>query len=208
LGDTGEATDLELLETWRAGDTAAGDELLKRHFASVVRYFESHLHDPMRGTEPRDLAQRTFEACIAGRDRVQTDFRGYLFGIARHELIREWKRRRDSDPLITPSEAGVPHPGTSPSRAVARVDEQRLLLEVLDRLPLEYSAVLVRFFWEERTIAEIAGDLGIAPGTVKSRLHRGKALLKEHLLETALPPDLRESATSRLEARALEDDEA
>jgi RNA polymerase sigma-70 factor (ECF subfamily) len=207
LGETGAETDLELLETWRAGETAAGDELLKRHFSSVVRYFESHLRGSAQGTEPRDLAQRTFEACIAGRDRVQTDFRGYLFGIARHELIREWKRRRDTGPLVTPSEAGVPHPGTSPSRAVARVDEQRLLLEVLERLPLEYSSVLVRFFWEERTIAEIARDLGVAPGTVKSRLFRGKALLKEHLLETALPRDVRESATSRLDARAVDADD-
>lgn len=208
LGDTGEATDLELLETWRSGEAAAGDELIRRHFSSVMRYFESHLRDSAQGTEPRDLAQRTFEACIAGRDRVQTDFRGYLFGIARHELIREWKRRRHSGPLVTPSEAGVPHPGTSPSRAVARVDEQRLLLELLEDLPLEYTSVLVRFFWEDRTIAEIATDLGIATGTVKSRLFRGKGLLKERLLETALPPDLRESATSRLEARAVEDDEA
>jgi DNA-directed RNA polymerase specialized sigma24 family protein len=78
---------------------------------------------------------------------------------------------------------------------------------VLEGLPLEYAAVLVRFFWEERTIAEIAADLGIAEGTVKSRLFRGKALLKERLLEMALPPDLREQATSRLEARAVEDDE-
>lgn len=200
----GERTDLELLEAWRAGESRAGDELVGRYVDPVVRYFQSHLRDSPRGTEPRDLAQRTFEACIAGRDRVHTDFRGYLFGIARHELMREWKRRRVGGDVVSPSEAGLRYDGTSPSRAVARVDEQRLLLELLQTLPVEYSAVLVRFFWEEHAIAEIARDLGIAPGTVKSRLHRGKALLKEKLLETALPADVRESTARRLE-RGLED---
>jgi RNA polymerase sigma-70 factor (ECF subfamily) len=201
--------DLDLLDAWREGDTQAGDELLRRHFVGVYRFFDANLGASQVGSDAEDLTQKTFEACIAGRDRVRTDFRAYLFGIARRQLMREWERRRARGDQVTPSAAGIRDVRTSPSAAVARLDQQQLFVRALELLPLEFKAVLERFYWEDRTIPEIAEDLGIAKGTVKSRLFRAKAMLKERLMNLGVPAHLRESTVMLLEAKTqdLEDDD-
>lgn len=202
-------SDVELLEAWRSGDAHSGDDLLRRHFVSVYRFFDANLGGAGVGADAEDLTQKTFEACIAGRDRVRTDFRAYLFGIARRQLMREWERRRSRGDQVTPSQAGIRDVRTSPSAAVARLDQQQLFVRALELLPLEFKAVLERFYWEDKTIPEIEVDLGIAKGTVKSRLFRGKAMLKERLTRLGVPTALRDSTLNLLEQKTkdIEPDE-
>jgi len=203
MADGPATTDKELLDAWREGDTRAGEILLERHLMEVYRFFQSQLRQSGLGADPEDLAQRTFEACVTGRDRVHTDFRGYLFGIARHELRREWQRRRARGEVITPSMAGVLDGRTSPSGVVARSQERQAFLRAIDDLPAEHAAVLLRFYWEDRSIQEIAHELGIAVGTVKSRLFRGKAQVRDRLLELDMPSDLRTATERRLVSRKI-----
>ncbi len=204
MSDGEKRTDPDLLELWRGGDTQAGDELLRRHFVSVYRFFDANLGSSQVGGDAEDLTQKTFEACIAGRDRVRTDFRAYLFGIARRQLMREWERRRARGEIITPSQAGIRDVRTSPSAAVARLDVQQLFLRSLELLPLEFKAALELFYWEDRSIPEIAEELGIAKGTVKSRLFRGKAMLKDKLIALGIPAALRDSTVEMIEKRSKE----
>lgn len=200
----GKRADADLLDAWRGGDTQAGDELLRKHFVSVYRFFDANLRNAHSGGDAEDLTQRTFEACIAGRDRVRTDFRAYLFGIARRQLMREWERRRARGDVVSPSQAGIRDVRTSPSAAVARLDVQQLFLRSLELLPLEFKAALELFYWEDRSIPEIAEELGIAKGTVKSRLFRGKAMLKERLIALGIPTELRNSTVQLIERRSKE----
>lgn len=196
--------DADLLDRWRSGDTQSGDELLRRHFVSIYRFFDANLGGTQVGGDAEDLTQKTFEACIAGRDRVRTDFRAYLFGIARRQLMRAWERRRSRGDVVTPSQAGIRDVRTSPSAAVARLDVQQLFLRSLELLPIEFKAALELFYWEDRSIPEIAEHLGIAKGTVKSRLFRGKAMLKERLIALGIPAALRDSTVEMIERRREE----
>ncbi len=196
--------DSTLLSAWREGDAHAGNELLRRHFVAVYRFFSANLSQAGRDVDPEDLTQRTFEACITRRDAVQTDFRAYVFGVARRLLYLEWKRRKGVGDVVSPSVADIRDVRTSPSVAVARLDEQKLFLKALEVLPAEFRAVLERFYWEDRPIAEIADELGVALGTVKSRLFRGKAMLRDSLLNSKAPPALLQSAVLRLDARVIE----
>lgn len=189
-----------LLEAWRGGDKAAGEELFRRHFDAVHRYFVKNLRASGRGADAEDLTQRSFEACVTGRDRVQGDFRGYLFGVARRQLFSELKHRAVRGDTVTPSNAGIRAMNTSPSGAVARVDEQKIFRVALEGLPPEFRAVIERFYWQEQPITVIAQQLGVALGTVKSRLFRGKALLRERLEQLRAPAEVQDSAT-----RAFED---
>ena len=85
-------SDIDLLDAWRAGDPRAGNELFNRHFDSVCRFFANKA-----GNEVDDLIQRTFLACVEGRDRFRGDasFRGYLFGVARNVLHARLQRLVD-----------------------------------------------------------------------------------------------------------------
>ena len=190
-----------MLDAWRSGDKAAGEELFRRHFVAVYRYFLKNLRNTGRGPDAEDLTQRTFEACVTGRDRVQGDFRGYLFGIARRQMFLEFKQRQTRGDIVAPSEAGIRDVHTSPSGAVARLDEQKIFLVALEGLPTEFRSVIERFYWEEQPITVIAQELGVATGTVKSRLFRGKALLRERLEQLRAPAEVQDSATKVFEQK-------
>ena len=177
--DSSEDDDLVLLERWRTGDTAAAERLLMRHFSSVYRYFVARLgRNAMSDAE--DLTQKTFVACVAGRDRVDGEMRAYLYGVARRMLADDHRKRSVRGLVVTPSAADLLASG-DPSVALRQADAWDLLSEALTQLPLEFSSVLERFYLEEQPIAVIAKELGVAKGTVKSRLHRGKAMLRRAL---------------------------
>jgi RNA polymerase sigma-70 factor (ECF subfamily) len=85
------STDRELLEAWRAGDRHAGDELFGRYFRSLFMFFASKLAE---GVE--DAISRTMLGCLQNLHRVHDggSFRGYLFGVARHEVFAHYRALR------------------------------------------------------------------------------------------------------------------
>ena len=87
----------------------------------------------------------------------------------------------------------------SPSANVAMADEEKLLLQALRRLPLDMQLTLELFYWEELSIEDVAQVLEIPPGTVKSRLHRAKGLLREQIDTLDPDPALAESTAANLD---------
>jgi RNA polymerase sigma factor (sigma-70 family) len=85
-----EPTDLELLASWRDGDTKAGNALFDRYFDALFRFFRNKVQE---GAE--DLVQQTFLALVQSRDRFRGDssFRTYLFTAARSKLYNYLERR-------------------------------------------------------------------------------------------------------------------
>ena len=206
MGEESVDDDLQLLTAWRDGDRDAAERLLSRHFSSVYRYFLGRL-GAHASSDAEDLTQRTFEACVVGRERVRTDLRAYLYGVARRLLMQEWKKRRVRGDVVTPSQAELEARGGTPSSALRRADAWDLLSDALTRLPLEFSAVLERFYLEEQSIATIAEELGVAKGTVKSRLHRGKAMLRKELERIEASAAMRQSSLHIVVSRSDDDDE-
>lgn len=172
--------DLELLHRWRAGEEQAGTELFTRHIDAVRRFFRNKVKDDVE-----DLVQRTFLGCIEGRDRFrgESSFRTYLFGVARNVLsnhIRQKSRRHE--PLESES-MSVSTFETSPSASmvVAKRREQRVMLEALRRIPLDFQIALELYYWENLSARELGEVLDIPEGTARSRIRRGKVLLEMEL---------------------------
>ena len=182
--------DFVVLDRWRAGDRAAGDALLRRHFDALYRFFRNKLD---QGVD--DLIQRTFTACIAAKDnfRKQSSFRTYLFTVARNELYHHYEKRQREAVLFEPGSMSVEAMGTSPSAVVARQQEQRLLLRALRALPLELQVAIELFYWEQLTTQEIAEVMDVPQGTAKSRLRRAREELEAKIRELAENPALVES---------------
>lgn len=198
------ATDRELVAAWRRGDQSAGERLFERYYDAIARFFYNKA-----GDRSADLLQKTFLACVEGLERMRDDtrFRSYLFGIA-HNLLRKHyrdKSRRGSE--LDFELVSVHDMGPSPSKAIAVRQEQRLLLEALRRIPLDYQVVIELFYWETMTAAEIAEVTGAPVGTIKTRIRRGRQLIEETLADLAGSGELLESTVSNLEgwARALRD---
>ena len=190
--------DAVLLGRWRAGDAAAGEALLDRHYARLARFFRNKVSEPVE-----DLVQQTLLACVEGRDRVRDPerFTSYLFGVA-HNVLRRFYETRAGRPGAL--ERSVHDLAPSPSMVAARGEQERLLLEALRRVPLEHQVVLELSFWEELSSAEIGAALGLPATTVRSRLTRGKALLGERMRQLAGSPVLARATLSDLDRWAAQ----
>jgi RNA polymerase sigma-70 factor (ECF subfamily) len=152
------SSDKELLERWRAGDARAGNQLVRRHFSRVCRFFRTKLE---HGAE--DLAQQTFLAVVEGKDRVRdgASFKAYIFGVARHLLIHAIRKRYKGpqafDLGVLSMSVLADQNGPTPSEAVAQREEQRLLIAALRTLPIDYQISLELHYWEDMSVGEIVG---------------------------------------------------
>jgi len=178
------ASDIELLESWRAGDRRAGDELLGRHIEPLYRFFAYKV-----GSDASDLIQETMAACIDARDRFRGDasFRTYLFQIARNKLSMYWRKAKRA-PDIDFGVSSLDDLGPSPATVLAKKREERLLLEALRRIPVDLQIAIELHYWEGLTTAELGTVLDIPQGTAKSRLRRAREQLEAQLRELAESP--------------------
>lgn len=201
--------DEHLLERWRAGDAKAGNALFRRHFASIRRFFANKVG----ADHVEELVQHTFTGCIEGRERFagRSSFRTFLFAIAKRQFYKHLRdnasRRSRHDPDMNVS--SVRELGYSPSSIAAAREQQASLLAALQRIPVEQQLVLELFYWEQFSGPQIAEVLEVAPATVRTRLFRARAALKE-AMDSSSPgdPDELESLAREVgehAAAALED---
>lgn len=197
-------TDAELLEAWRGSDNDAGNELVRRHFMSVYRFFVNKVG---RADEVDDLLQRTFLACVEGRDRVRdsSSLRGYVLGIARNQMLMYVRRRQRDRRTSGTTDVSVAELSGSPSQVIAGREEEKLLLMALREIPLELQTVVELYYWEELSVAQMAEVLEIPPGTVKSRLFRARDALRQRLAAMDVPSNIRKTTVEGFErwARSL-----
>jgi RNA polymerase sigma-70 factor (ECF subfamily) len=131
--------------------------------------------------EAEDLVQETFKEALASFHRFKpgTNCRAWLISILQH--IRSNRQRAKSrapfvaDPL---ERAANTVPFTPP---VPQELTDADVLAALRRIPEPYQEVIVLCDIEELTYKEIAAALSIPVGTVMSRLHRGRAFLRQEL---------------------------
>lgn len=192
-------TDEALLHAWRQGDRHAGNELFQRHFEPVRRFFINKSDD-----DAAELVQKTFLRCVAASDRFEgrSSFRTFLFAIA-HNVLREYYRERvrahREDDIDDHSVVDL---GAGPSTVLADKREQRALLMALRQIPLKFQVVLELYFWEKMTGPEIGEALDIPEDTARSRIRRGKELLKEALKRVAMSAEVAESTAGDLDGWA------
>jgi RNA polymerase sigma factor (sigma-70 family) len=170
--------DFALLERWRAGDRAAGEELFAHQFAGLYRFFATKCDG-----DADELVQATLAACVGAKESIRGDssFRGYLFTVARHELYRYFRTRRRDRDLLDFTTASVADLATTPSTRVARDQEHRILLDALRTLPLEQQTMLELYYWEDLEVDTLATIFEAPSATIRTWLYRARQALKDKL---------------------------
>jgi RNA polymerase sigma-70 factor (ECF subfamily) len=145
-------------------DTEALGTAYRAHGGELLRFARRSLHDPQLAEE---AVQETFARAWRSRatfDRDVGPIRAWLFAIERRVIIDLAAKRagRECDPLDE-ERAGV-----TDEIDVALVGWQ--VEEALRRLKPEHRTVLVRTYFGQCSGRELAGELGIPEGTVRSRL--------------------------------------
>ncbi len=150
-----------------------------------------------RAEDAEDLVQETFLRAYRFYDRFEpgTNMKAWLYRILTNLFINRYRRRAHERRLLEGPDAG------SVSQSTISHEAQRLLedpegrfeepifgarvAEAMERLPPEFQTVVWLADVEELPYREIAEVVGCPIGTVMSRLHRGRRLLRTALADHA-----------------------
>jgi RNA polymerase sigma-70 factor (ECF subfamily) len=179
------SNDQELLRQLAKGNETAFKTLYQRYEGPIYRF---SLHMSGNPATAEEVTQEVFMLLIDNPKAYQPDkgsVAGYLYGIARN-LTRRGLRQQYLDVAIDQNGEGEDEdPALASDLDVLEDLSQAELLERLRKavlsLPEQYREVLVLCDLEEKSYSDSAAILECSPGTVASRLHRARAMLKTKL---------------------------
>jgi RNA polymerase sigma-70 factor (ECF subfamily) len=184
-------SDDELMAAVGRGDPAAFAALFGRRKGDVYRFA---LHMTGSPAAADDITQDVFLTVMrdavrfeAGRATVVA----WLCGIARNYARRRSARELTLTPLPDEPDgpaARLPAVDPDPVAEIARAERIAAVRRAVLRLPFKYREVIVLCDLQEMSYADAAAGLGCAIGTIRSRLHRGRALLADKLASSGAGP--------------------
>lgn len=181
------SNDADLVHRAQSGDSSALTELVTRYqdrvYNTCYRMCRNH-------ADAEDLTQTTFVRAFEALPRfeIRATFFTWLYRIAvnlalshrrtqRRPLLRFHDSREEGRPISEPAAAIVDGPEQEAERRELRIQ----LEEALAQIDAEYRAAVILRDVEGLDYAAIAEILEIPPGTVKSRIFRGRMMLRELL---------------------------
>ncbi len=169
-----------LVQAARAGNPDAWDPLLQRYQLPLYVYVFELVRDEQTSL---DIVQETFINAVRHIRSLRDDdkFGSWLFSIAHQKCAQHWRRLHREERFLDvreppPDDSGSPE--EDPSATLIRKEQEEEFMARLSRLPVPQRSVLLLHFVEEFSLEEIAAITGVPVGTVKSRLHYAKKMLR------------------------------
>jgi len=180
--------DAQLVQLAQQRDGAAFRTIMQRHNRRLYRMARAVV---LNDSEAEDVVQETYVRAFTNLDqfRGESSLATWLSRIVLNEALGRLRRRRPTVDLGTienrpASQAQVipfPTPQLDPERIMAQREIQRLVEQAIDDLPEAFRIVLVARIIEDMSVEETAELFGLRAETVKTRLHRARALLRDAL---------------------------
>jgi len=183
-------SDHELIEATKQGNEAAFAEIVHRYRNPIVNFLYRFLNDY---EEAVDLAQETFVRVYFAIDRYHTGFAfsTYIYRIASNLAISEIRRRKRRRLLSLTGLFQSDHEETAeyqpkderalPDENIVEDEKSQVIGRAIAALPEKYRVPIILRDVEGRTYEEIAEIMELGLGTTKSRISRGRGLLKDKL---------------------------
>jgi RNA polymerase sigma-70 factor (ECF subfamily) len=165
-----EADERRLIEAAQR-DPGRFAEIYEAHFARVYAFVARRV--PTR-EEAEDLTAEVFQQALAGLGGFEwqgTPFIAWLLGIASHLVARRWKGAVPELPVDDIELA----PNSGPA------EQQALFAQLLERLPGDQRHVIERRFFEQRSIHDIAQEMGRSEGAIKQLQFRALETLRSQV---------------------------
>lgn len=166
-----------LLRRLQAGDAAAFEALYQRHQGPLYRYALRVSGSPQVA---EDVVQDVFLALIRGArgfDSSCGPLSSYLYGMARNLTFRQIGASVAAAEL----EEDMAVVDFDPLNGLTQAEQVDRVRSALAGLPAHYREIVALCDLEELSYGAVAEMLGVAVGTVRSRLHRARALLLSRL---------------------------
>ena len=186
----GEATvhmnDSECMAQISRGDPQALRVLYERHGRALLR-FSAAMCRSRQAAE--DMVHDTFVALMREPnlfDPAQGNVFGYLCGVLRHRVSRHFRQQKRWVALDADNGDNSPADTHSPVDEIARSEVTIAFRRAMLELPLQHREIIALCDLEELPYATVARILDCPVGTVRSRLHRARALLSFRLASLEL----------------------
>ena len=193
----------ELLDRARAGDRVAFAELVREHREAAYRAAYWVLKDPEEAMDAtQDALLRAYRH--VGKFAGRSSFKTWLRRIATNAALDRYARRqRDQERSrgLAEGEEAPDRRAHSASETASKAEQIRLVRSAIETLPPAQRAAVMLRDVEGLSYAEIGERLGVAKGTVMSRIYYGRQNLKTQL-EGVLGPQAERLRQARGEERS------
>ena len=182
--------DLTAVEQVLAGDMEAFEGIVRRWQGPLINRAWRYCRDRSRAEE---MAQEAFIRAWRGlgRWRRESSFSTWLFALAANVYRSELKRfPAETLPLDTAHEPSSP---ASQQHELEERGRQEALRRAVLALPLRYREPVILYYFHEMDLAAAAATMSLPEGTLKARLSRARALLRQrfpHLEEESAAMEL------------------
>jgi RNA polymerase sigma-70 factor (ECF subfamily) len=184
-----ELSDEWLIERFKEGDDTAFDQLVRRYEQKVFQHAYRLTHNI---DDAADVAAEAFLRMYTAlkRFRGEAQLSTWLYRIVQNVYFDFHKREQrhqhmpleiSSDEDEEPMELPIPDESFDMDEYLLEQERQRVLREAIDKLPDYQRVVTILFHVEQLSYEEIAAATGLPLGTIKSRLNRARAALRELL---------------------------
>ena len=176
--------DQQLLRQLARGNEPAFSALYERYQGPLYRFV---LHMSGNSATAEEITQEVFMIVIANPkayDPAKGSVAGYLFGIARNLTRRNMQEQQNHLPIgddEMTDEANDPADDLDLLAELSQAESLECLRKAVLALPEQYREVVVLCELEEMTYPEAAGILECSAGTIASRLHRARTMLRTKL---------------------------
>ncbi len=178
-------SDAELVQGSLAGDKNAFSEIVRRYQALICSITYNSVGN-LAASE--DLAQEVFLAAWGKLNAVRQPEKicSWLTSIARNICINAARKRMKN---VTDGAAqlefaqNIVSNAAAPDEGVIDQEQQRLLWQAIEHIPDLYREPLILFYRRQRSVKDVAQQLELSEDTVKTRLSRGRKMLREHMIE-------------------------
>lgn len=198
-------TDQEIITRVRAGDTGLYEIIMRRYNQRLYRVTRAILRNE---AEAEDVIQDAYVRAYQHLDQFagRAPFSIWLTRIAVHEALHRLQERKRSQQFedasyaedvfmdsssngsrTSTADANITESSPDPEQRAAIAELGKVLEEAVLGLPAPYRTVIMLRDIEELSTAETAAALELTEENVKVRLHRGRALMRDHLFARVGP---------------------
>ncbi|MFW6159537.1 MAG: RNA polymerase sigma factor [Acidobacteriota bacterium] len=174
--------DEDLIRRFKKGDKKAFESLVKKYFGKV---FQLSFSMTRNRAETEDLTQDIFIKVYTGLAgfRFNSQFGTWLYRIASNHLKDHFRSRSRTKHVSLDEEINLFPTETkeAPNEELLKEEKSNLVTKALHQLPRKQQIILTLRDIQGFSYEEIGKILKISPGTVDSRIHRARKMLREKL---------------------------
>jgi RNA polymerase sigma-70 factor (ECF subfamily) len=178
--------DNELVERLQKGDVEAFDLVYEKYSGKIYAFGLKYLRS---APEAEELVQSVFLKVWENYKNLKKEslFKSYLFTIAYNDICKLFRKRNYQQKFVTDTLYTSSHSSCETEEGIDYKSVLEQVLYIVDKLPDRQRTVLLKSRQEGKSTKEIAGELGLSPGTVDNYISEALKFIRSRLHNENLP---------------------